>query len=597
MNGDLLTSAISRQGSDPPPAHYQSEDPAGTSKTTTSSVANVPLTDQTTTTPSNGSNSTPTNHQPLPAGWERRVHADGRVYFIDHNTKTTHWRLPASAEDEQPLPEGWDVRTHSSGKLYYVNHKTRSTSWARPAANVQHELPSGWEVRISPAGRPYYVNHNLKKTQWEPPERPARAVDIANPDDVSNEPTTSQSLTLADPVSVKHVTPVYARRLTDRTIRLLRISADVRSDVVACSLTETSLDSAPPFEAISYHWGDASRKVDIICNGQYFSVTSNLHDILVQMRTEKKLGNFWADAICINQSDNVEKTSQVRIMREIYSLAASVLIWLGPEEPGDSDAFRLIRSVNDTLGFPKQKFKPRARTEQLSELSLPAFIDEAWVPVVNFLKKAWFSRIWTLQEFIVSRSHTFRLGPLELSEEHMLSFVLNSILFEQLGLVTSYRKLKPGFWPWLYRLEYRHDVEKCGTGHLSMFSLMFMTMQRSNATDPRDQVFALIGLARDGDLGMIDYTKTHEEVLTSVALRHFCVDGHPGAHIDGLLPLMAVSRADRLYGMPSWMHDYTTLPRFKPLDVRYLQGRYGDANASFNLRIGPRRKKAAVRCS
>lgn len=31
---------------------------------------------------------------PLPEGWEERVHSDGRIFFIDHNTRTTQWEDP-----------------------------------------------------------------------------------------------------------------------------------------------------------------------------------------------------------------------------------------------------------------------------------------------------------------------------------------------------------------------------------------------------------------------------------------------------------------------------------------------------------------------
>jgi len=31
---------------------------------------------------------------PLPPGWEAKTAADGRVYYVDHNTKTTHWERP-----------------------------------------------------------------------------------------------------------------------------------------------------------------------------------------------------------------------------------------------------------------------------------------------------------------------------------------------------------------------------------------------------------------------------------------------------------------------------------------------------------------------
>lgn len=42
---------------------------------------------------------------PLPSGWEMRLTSTGRVYFVDHNTRTTSWddpRLPGSVDDNAP---------------------------------------------------------------------------------------------------------------------------------------------------------------------------------------------------------------------------------------------------------------------------------------------------------------------------------------------------------------------------------------------------------------------------------------------------------------------------------------------------------------
>ncbi|KAF8827633.1 hypothetical protein HHX47_DHR4000315 [Lentinula edodes] len=43
--------------------------------------------------------------RPLPSGWEMRLTSTGRVYFVDHNTRTTSWddpRLPTNVEDNAP---------------------------------------------------------------------------------------------------------------------------------------------------------------------------------------------------------------------------------------------------------------------------------------------------------------------------------------------------------------------------------------------------------------------------------------------------------------------------------------------------------------
>uniref|UniRef100_A0A672RWE6 E3 ubiquitin-protein ligase n=1 Tax=Sinocyclocheilus grahami TaxID=75366 RepID=A0A672RWE6_SINGR len=134
----------------------------------------------------------------LPAGWEQRILPHGRVYYVDHNTKTTTW--------ERPLPPGWEKRVDQRGRFYYVDHNTRTTTWQRPTAEsvrnyeqwqsqrsqlqgamqqfnqrylyqssggtVENDplgaLPPGWEKRQD-NGRVYYVNHNTRTTQWEDP--------------------------------------------------------------------------------------------------------------------------------------------------------------------------------------------------------------------------------------------------------------------------------------------------------------------------------------------------------------------------------------------------------------------------------------------
>ncbi|XP_058849665.1 NEDD4-like E3 ubiquitin-protein ligase WWP2 isoform X2 [Acipenser ruthenus] len=138
------------------------------------------------------------NLEALPTGWEQRVLPNGRVYYVDHNTKTTTW--------ERPLPPGWEKRVDQRGRYYYVDHNTRTTTWQRPTAETvrnyeqwqsqRNQLqgamqqfsqrflyqssgvttdndplgpqPPGWEKRQD-NGRVYFVNHNTRTTQWEDP--------------------------------------------------------------------------------------------------------------------------------------------------------------------------------------------------------------------------------------------------------------------------------------------------------------------------------------------------------------------------------------------------------------------------------------------
>uniref|UniRef100_A0A663LXK0 HECT-type E3 ubiquitin transferase n=1 Tax=Athene cunicularia TaxID=194338 RepID=A0A663LXK0_ATHCN len=100
---------------------------------------------------SSDSSQQPSQQQPemeqgfLPKGWEVRHAPNGRPFFIDHNTKTTTWedpRLKISAHprrktsldpvDLGPLPPGWEERTHTDGRIFFINHNTKKTQWEDP---------------------------------------------------------------------------------------------------------------------------------------------------------------------------------------------------------------------------------------------------------------------------------------------------------------------------------------------------------------------------------------------------------------------------------------------------------------------------------
>ena len=83
----------------------------------------------------------------LPLGWEERRTPDGRPYFVDHHTRTTTWNDPrrssASASTVTntaianratlgPLPSGWEMRMTSTQRIYFVDHNTRTTTWDDP---------------------------------------------------------------------------------------------------------------------------------------------------------------------------------------------------------------------------------------------------------------------------------------------------------------------------------------------------------------------------------------------------------------------------------------------------------------------------------
>ncbi|XP_065910855.1 uncharacterized protein [Dysidea avara] len=86
----------------------------------------------------------PVEGDSLPPGWEVAVTPEGRMYYIDHNTRTTTWTRPII--QVTPLPIRWEAREHTEGRIHYINHKTNSTYWADPRLEINNN-PTEEEVK------------------------------------------------------------------------------------------------------------------------------------------------------------------------------------------------------------------------------------------------------------------------------------------------------------------------------------------------------------------------------------------------------------------------------------------------------------------
>jgi hypothetical protein len=58
-------------------------------------------------------------------------------------------------------------------------------------------------------------------------------------------------------------------------------------------------------------------------------VTANLHAALRRLCSPNTPQILWADAICINQADKTGKMHQIDLMRDIYTKASKLIMWLG----------------------------------------------------------------------------------------------------------------------------------------------------------------------------------------------------------------------------------------------------------------------------
>uniref|UniRef100_A0A6P7FZ82 E3 ubiquitin-protein ligase n=1 Tax=Diabrotica virgifera virgifera TaxID=50390 RepID=A0A6P7FZ82_DIAVI len=135
------------------------------------------------TSTSNSQNNLDGLSEGLPAGWSIQRAPNGRLFFIDHNERTTSWVDPRTGraspmpnqpaapvitkrpdDDLGPLPEGWEERVHSDGRIFFIDHNTRTTQWEDPRlSNPQIAGPA------IPYSRDYKRKYEYMKTQLKKP--------------------------------------------------------------------------------------------------------------------------------------------------------------------------------------------------------------------------------------------------------------------------------------------------------------------------------------------------------------------------------------------------------------------------------------------
>ncbi|KAF9873159.1 ankyrin and het domain-containing protein [Colletotrichum karsti] len=226
-------------------------------------------------------------------------------------------------------------------------------------------------------------------------------------------------------------------RLDEGYFRQLHLLPGRDGEEVRVKLTTVSIDDPAPYHAVSYAWGDLRDHAYITCDDGEMQITRTLFEALKRWRRPDEEFVLWADSICIDQQNTQEKTHQIARMTEIYSRAASVLIWLGSD---DKDLDGVTELVEEALGFipevvddPK---KNRESAELLGQRNTERF-DEGksttkgmdWKPLRSLLNHSWFERKWVYQEAVLNEKTVLYCGKLEMPFESVAELALRMATF------------------------------------------------------------------------------------------------------------------------------------------------------------------------
>ncbi|PVI03100.1 HET-domain-containing protein [Periconia macrospinosa] len=289
------------------------------------------------------------------------------------------------------------------------------------------------------------------------------------------------------------------------TIRCMILEAGQPEEPLSCILYPTKLADAGTYLALSYVWGDPNRRdATIMCNEAPLKITKSLQSALKEIRQSNESICIWADAVCINQKDPIERAEQVIHMASIYRAASNVIVHLGTDpEKKAGQAFEIATRLVDDHAYQERFFgdwndKKRHVTLLKWLYSLP-----------------WFHRVWTTQEIGLAMSATFICGAARIEWDTLHQ------AFELLATRATSRQLR----------KFNFNPKKVSCLYLSFFQedsfLSVLARMRTRQTsEQRDRVFATLHHAgariedENGSRGIVrvDYNADLQDIYIETAV-------------------------------------------------------------------------------
>ncbi|KAK0639450.1 Fructosamine kinase-domain-containing protein [Cercophora newfieldiana] len=329
---------------------------------------------------------------------------------------------------------------------------------------------------------------------------------------------------------------------TGEYTRVLVLHPGVEDDELSCDLEVVHLkEQENSYTALSYVWGNPRNTTSCICGDRAARITVNLAEALRALRDPQVPLRLWADAICINQADDVEKSWQVRRIGTIFHSAKQVLVWLGHDKANISaDCFNL---VVDTNRYLDERLAEYGNTVQMPTLVKPYPVSDdraRWDNLRKLLSLPWFRRVWVIQEAGLAKSCLLRWGAHTIEFAHIIELALWHVLREDVAEITGplnvirltdiFRDVHLSYQnkeTWRTSLPLLRAEVECKSQR-QVFVDILLAASGMLATDKRDHVFAFLSssLAQHPDGKPFvepDYTKDLRDIYFETAcsiLRH-----------------------------------------------------------------------------
>ena len=346
------------------------------------------------------------------------------------------------------------------------------------------------------------------------------------------------------------------------------------------------------YDALSYAWGQlhivhslllsTATKVmkdgkpdtkDIIGRRGKVDIHSNLYAVLQQLRQRRYSRFVWIDAICINQEDDAEKSTQISMMRTVYREANCVLVWLGEASGLEESALTIMPAITKILQETvDNRHKLDAdKADTFTSVGLPEPSHGIWSALGSLMMRPWFRRLWTLQEVVLPKIVQVLCGRKTITWETLEDFVVIIRRYElddwtingHRGIVED--RLQ-GYAATLIVQVCRASIKKLHWGVRP--SLLMNATRRREVKNPVDMVLGMLGLVAPGifDEIRIDVSLPVQSVF--VQLARYYVRNEPDECI-----LNHVSALEKLDDLPSWCPNFASPEETTPFHSLWMNER------------------------
>ena len=354
---------------------------------------------------------------------------------------------------------------------------------------------------------------------------------------------------------VSNLDEFYAyKTLKIQEIRLLELFPGQGDTPIEGIVSHVPVDKAAKFYAISYVWGPALKPYFLQTSEGKIPLTTSLHSALKRLRSTDTPIILWADAICINQSNDYEKALQIRLLPTIFQSAEQVFAWIGDEDDNSHKAMETLMQIKANAISPDEWPDELPRISSNWQDGVPLSRNSIWRDIASLFERAWFQRVWIIQEVVLAADVRFVCGAWDVDWEDLFSAVeicldwTESLDFSETRVREMLLALKPAYALGLTRKAFK---EMKLSPPFKLIALLD-SFAHTQSTKECDKLFALLGISSDAGIDAFD--PDYHSPVESVVRRYAAEFVRRGSAID-ILYRAGLSKS---YDFSSWIPKWTS---------------------------------------